>query len=109
MARSSRLRFPTGQSGFGTTALMGWRRRAAPAARTTPATLSLMSVWQYLGIPMMFFYATLVGIPDDLLEAARVERMLQHLLGLQQEERIVDRVGLVVEQREDDDHHRESR
>ncbi len=40
---------------------------------TALPTLSLMSVWQYLGIPMMFFYATLVGIPEDLLEAARVD------------------------------------
>lgn len=40
---------------------------------TALPTLSLMSVWQYIGIPMMFFYATLVGIPEDLLEAARVD------------------------------------
>lgn len=40
---------------------------------TALPTLSLMSVWQFVGIPMMFFYAVLVGIPDDLIEAARVD------------------------------------
>jgi raffinose/stachyose/melibiose transport system permease protein len=48
------------------TPLLGLTNTALP-------TLSLMSVWQYVGIPMMFFYATLVAIPDDLLEAARVD------------------------------------
>jgi raffinose/stachyose/melibiose transport system permease protein len=48
------------------TPLLGQTNTALP-------TLSLMSVWQFVGIPMMFFYATLVGIPDDLLEAARVD------------------------------------
>lgn len=48
------------------TPLLGKTNTALP-------TLSLMSVWQYVGIPMMFFYATLVAIPDDLLEAARVD------------------------------------
>lgn len=36
-------------------------------------TLSLISVWQFVGIPMMLFHAALLGIPDDLLEAARVD------------------------------------
>jgi raffinose/stachyose/melibiose transport system permease protein len=40
---------------------------------TALPTLSLMSVWQFVGIPMMFFYAVLVGIPQDLVEAARVD------------------------------------
>ena len=33
--------------------------------------LSLISVWQFVGIPMMLFYAALIGIPDELIEAAR--------------------------------------
>src|SRR5437016_1492495 len=36
-------------------------------------TLSLISVWQFVGIPLMLFHAALIGIPDDLLEAARVD------------------------------------
>ncbi|HEY4815150.1 MAG TPA: sugar ABC transporter permease [Chthoniobacterales bacterium] len=40
---------------------------------TTLITLSLMSVWQNIGIPMMLFLAALIRIPDDLMEAARVD------------------------------------
>ena len=36
-------------------------------------TLSLISVWQWVGIPMIFFYAVLIAIPKDLIEAARVD------------------------------------
>ena len=36
-------------------------------------TLSLMSVWQYIGVPMMLIYAALIAIPEDIIEAARVE------------------------------------
>jgi raffinose/stachyose/melibiose transport system permease protein len=35
--------------------------------------LSLVSVWQYVGIPMMLFLAALISIPDELVEAARVD------------------------------------
>ena len=35
--------------------------------------LALVSVWQFIGIPMMLFLAALIGIPDDLIEAARVD------------------------------------
>jgi raffinose/stachyose/melibiose transport system permease protein len=42
-------------------------------AETALLTLSLMSVWQYIGIPMILFYAVLISIPDELLEAARVD------------------------------------
>lgn len=36
-------------------------------------TLSLISVWQFVGIPMMLFYAALLAIPADLVEAAYVD------------------------------------
>ena len=36
-------------------------------------TLSLISVWQFVGIPMLLFYAALLAIPDDLIEAAFVD------------------------------------
>jgi raffinose/stachyose/melibiose transport system permease protein len=36
-------------------------------------TLSLISVWQFVGIPMMLFYAALIAIPYELVEAAYVD------------------------------------
>jgi raffinose/stachyose/melibiose transport system permease protein len=36
-------------------------------------TVALISVWQFVGIPMILFYTSLIGIPDELLEAARVD------------------------------------
>jgi raffinose/stachyose/melibiose transport system permease protein len=40
---------------------------------TALVTISLISVWQFVGIPMILFYAALIGIPDELTEAARVD------------------------------------
>jgi raffinose/stachyose/melibiose transport system permease protein len=40
---------------------------------TALPTLSLISVWQWVGIPMIFFYAVLIAIPRELIEAARVD------------------------------------
>ena len=36
-------------------------------------TLSLISVWQFVGIPMMLIYAALLAIPDDLIDAGIVD------------------------------------
>jgi len=36
-------------------------------------TLSLISVWQNVGIPMMLFLAALIRIPRGLIEAAQVD------------------------------------
>lgn len=36
-------------------------------------TLSLISVWQFVGIPMMLIYAALLNIPEDLVEAAQID------------------------------------
>ncbi len=36
-------------------------------------TLSVVSVWQFVGIPMMLFYAALLSIPEELIEAAYVD------------------------------------
>jgi raffinose/stachyose/melibiose transport system permease protein len=35
--------------------------------------LSLISVWQYIGIPMMLVYAALLSIPDEVIEAAECD------------------------------------
>lgn len=40
---------------------------------TALPTISLMSVWQYVGIPMIFLYTALIAIPDDILEASRID------------------------------------
>jgi raffinose/stachyose/melibiose transport system permease protein len=40
---------------------------------TALVTLSLISVWQNIGIPMLLFLAALIRIPDELIEAARVD------------------------------------
>lgn len=36
-------------------------------------TVALISVWQFVGIPMILFYTALIGIPEELTEAARVD------------------------------------
>jgi raffinose/stachyose/melibiose transport system permease protein len=36
-------------------------------------TLALISVWQFVGIPMMLIYAALLSIPDDVIEAAEMD------------------------------------
>jgi raffinose/stachyose/melibiose transport system permease protein len=36
-------------------------------------TLALVSVWQFVGIPMMLIYAALLSIPEEILEAAETE------------------------------------
>ncbi|MAT45536.1 MAG: ABC transporter permease [Anaerolineaceae bacterium] len=40
---------------------------------TALITVSLISVWQFMGIPMILLYASLIGIPEELMEAANVD------------------------------------
>ena len=40
---------------------------------TALVTVSLVSVWQFIGIPMLLIYAALLSIPDELIDAARVD------------------------------------
>lgn len=40
---------------------------------TALLTLALISVWQYVGIPTMLIYAALLGVPEEVVEAAHVE------------------------------------
>jgi raffinose/stachyose/melibiose transport system permease protein len=40
---------------------------------TALTTVSLISVWQFVGIPMMLIYAAFLNIPEELFEAARVD------------------------------------
>ena len=36
-------------------------------------TLALVSVWQFVGIPMMLIYAALISIPEEVIEAAEMD------------------------------------
>jgi len=40
---------------------------------TALITIALISVWQFVGIPMILFFAAMIGIPEELMEAARVD------------------------------------
>jgi raffinose/stachyose/melibiose transport system permease protein len=40
---------------------------------TALVTISLISVWQFVGIPMMLIYAALLNIPEELTEAAIID------------------------------------
>jgi len=40
---------------------------------TALVTLALISVWQFVGIPLMLIYAALLNIPEELIDAARVD------------------------------------
>ena len=40
---------------------------------TALTALSLISVWQYVGVPMMLIYAALLSIPDEVIEAAECD------------------------------------
>jgi raffinose/stachyose/melibiose transport system permease protein len=55
---------------FGLGALFGpWLGEESTAL----ITISLISVWQFVGIPMMLIYAALLNIPDDLTDAATID------------------------------------
>ncbi len=45
----------------------------AGLASTALVTVSLISVWQFVGIPMILFYTALIGIPEELVEAAHAD------------------------------------
>lgn len=36
-------------------------------------TLALISVWQFVGIPMMLIYAALLSIPEEIIEAGEID------------------------------------
>lgn len=40
---------------------------------TALLTLALISVWQFIGIPMMLIYVALLAVPQEIIEAAEVE------------------------------------
>jgi raffinose/stachyose/melibiose transport system permease protein len=40
---------------------------------TALRTVALISVWQFVGVPLMLIYAALIAIPEEVVEAAAVE------------------------------------
>ncbi len=44
---------------------------------TSLITVSLISVWQFVGIPMILIYTALLAIPDELIDAATVDGLNQ--------------------------------
>ena len=44
---------------------------------TSLITISLISVWQFVGIPMILIYTALLAIPDELVDAATVDGLNQ--------------------------------
>jgi raffinose/stachyose/melibiose transport system permease protein len=44
---------------------------------TALLTISLISVWQFVGIPMILIYTALLAIPDELTDAATVDGLNQ--------------------------------
>ncbi|MDH3658741.1 MAG: sugar ABC transporter permease [Alphaproteobacteria bacterium] len=61
------------ESLLGYIGLEAWFRPWLGEEGTALLTLSLISVWQFVGIPMMLIYAALLSIPDDLTDAGVVD------------------------------------
>ena len=40
---------------------------------TALTTIALISVWQFVGIPMMLIYAAMLSIPDEIIEAGEID------------------------------------
>jgi raffinose/stachyose/melibiose transport system permease protein len=61
------------ESLLGAVGLGGWYEPWLGQESSALVTLSLISVWQYVGVPLMLIYAALLGVPEDILEAAVAE------------------------------------
>nr|WP_219341869.1 MULTISPECIES: sugar ABC transporter permease [unclassified Herbaspirillum] len=62
-----------GEKLLGLVGLADWFAPWLGQESTALVTLSLISVWQYVGIPMMLIYAALLAVPEEVLEAAHAE------------------------------------
>lgn len=58
---------------LGTVGLGDWFAPWLGQEETALLTISLISVWQFIGIPMILIYAALLNIPEDLSDAAQVD------------------------------------
>ncbi|RKP51838.1 carbohydrate ABC transporter permease [Pararobbsia silviterrae] len=53
--------------------LDAWFAPYLGSSRDALTALGLISVWQYTGVPMMLVYASLISIPDEIIEAAEID------------------------------------
>src|SRR5690606_1445297 len=53
--------------------LQSWFQPWLGREESALTALSLISVWQFIGIPMMLIYAALLSIPDEVIEAAECD------------------------------------
>ena len=58
---------------LGLVGLKSWFHPWLGQESTALTTLALISVWQYVGVPMMLIYAALLGIPEETIEAAELD------------------------------------
>ena len=58
---------------LGAVGLRSWFHPWLGQESTALTTLALISVWQYVGIPMMLIYAAMLAIPGELIEAAELD------------------------------------
>ena len=58
---------------LGSLGLRGWFQPWLGQESTALTTLALISIWQFVGIPMMLIYAALLAIPEEVLEAAELD------------------------------------
>ncbi len=58
---------------LGAVGLQSWFAPWLGQSHSALLTLSLISVWQFVGIPMMLVYAAILSIPDELIEAAECD------------------------------------
>jgi raffinose/stachyose/melibiose transport system permease protein len=58
---------------LGDIGLRSWFHPWLGQESTALTTLALISVWQYVGIPMMLIYAAMLAIPSALIEAAELD------------------------------------
>ena len=58
---------------MGTVGLRGFFHPWLGQEATALTTLALISVWQFVGIPMMLIYAALLSIPEEVIEAAELD------------------------------------
>jgi len=61
------------ESLLGFVGLADWFQPWLGQEGTALVTLSLISVWQFVGIPMMLIYAAMLNIPHDLVEGAIID------------------------------------
>lgn len=58
---------------LGSIGLRGWFHPWLGQESSALVVLALISVWQFVGIPMMLIYAALLTIPEEIIEAAELD------------------------------------